>query len=79
MPTTIWLSSILTCTLSVDGSGSNDELYLSRDDSGSISLDEFKSVFRANVGRDAIPFDFDWWAGALIPPPFFVDRRSVIG
>lgn len=31
-----------------------------RDESGTISYDEFKNVFNANIGPDAIPFDFDW-------------------
>ena len=30
------------------------------DNDGFISFDEFKSVFVANVGPDAIPFNFDW-------------------
>ncbi|KXN88836.1 Calcium-binding mitochondrial carrier protein [Leucoagaricus sp. SymC.cos] len=29
------------------------------DDSGYITFDEFKTVFSANIGPDAIPFDFD--------------------
>ena len=33
-----------------------------RDESGTISYDEFKNVFNANIGPDAIPFDFDWYA-----------------
>ena len=33
-----------------------------RDNSGTITYDEFKKVFQANIGPDAIPFDFecDW-------------------
>jgi hypothetical protein len=31
-----------------------------RDNDGFITYDEFKSVFSANIGPDAIPFDFDW-------------------
>ena len=31
-----------------------------RDNSGYISFDEFKTVFSANIGADAIPFDFEW-------------------
>ncbi|KAL1706195.1 mitochondrial carrier domain-containing protein [Schizophyllum commune] len=36
--------------------------YFDVDQSGTISFDEFKNVFSANIGRDAIPFDFnsDW-------------------
>ncbi|KAI0660589.1 mitochondrial carrier [Cubamyces menziesii] len=36
--------------------------YFDVDESGTISYDEFKNVFNANVGPDAIPFDFecDW-------------------
>lgn len=30
------------------------------DASGTISFDELKNVFTANVGPDAIPFNFDW-------------------
>ncbi|KAI0363620.1 mitochondrial carrier [Pilatotrama ljubarskyi] len=33
--------------------------YFDVDESGTISYDEFKNVFNANVGPDAIPFDFD--------------------
>ncbi|EKM84071.1 hypothetical protein AGABI1DRAFT_97017 [Agaricus bisporus var. burnettii JB137-S8] len=33
--------------------------YFDVDHSGYISFDEFKTVFSANVGPDAIPFDFD--------------------
>ena len=31
-----------------------------RDRSGYITFDEFKTVFSANIGPDAIPFNFDW-------------------
>lgn len=36
--------------------------YFDADRSGSIDFDEFKNVFQANVGPDALPFDFnsDW-------------------
>ncbi|KAF9041839.1 mitochondrial carrier [Hymenopellis radicata] len=36
--------------------------YFDVDNSGFISYDEFKTVFSANIGPDAIPFDFncDW-------------------
>ncbi|OBZ79884.1 Calcium-binding mitochondrial carrier protein Aralar1 [Grifola frondosa] len=36
--------------------------YFDVDDSGTITYDEFKNVFNANIGPDAIPFDFecDW-------------------
>ena len=30
------------------------------DHSGFIDFNEFKTVFSANLGPDAIPFDFDW-------------------
>lgn len=30
------------------------------DNSGTITYEEFKNVFSANVGPDSIPFDFDW-------------------
>ncbi|EMD32637.1 hypothetical protein CERSUDRAFT_87946 [Gelatoporia subvermispora B] len=33
--------------------------YFDVDDSGTITYDEFKNVFKANIGPDAIPFDFD--------------------
>ncbi|KAF8078970.1 mitochondrial carrier domain-containing protein [Lyophyllum atratum] len=33
--------------------------YFDVDNDGYITYDEFKSVFSANVGTDAIPFDFD--------------------
>ncbi|EJF67161.1 mitochondrial inner membrane protein [Dichomitus squalens LYAD-421 SS1] len=33
--------------------------YFDVDESGTISYDEFKNVLNANVGPDAIPFDFD--------------------
>lgn len=31
-----------------------------RDNSGTITLDEFKNVFTANVSSSVVPFDFDW-------------------
>jgi len=31
------------------------------DGSGTITFDEFKSVFSAEIGPDAIPFNFDWY------------------
>jgi len=31
------------------------------DGSGTITFDEFKSVFSAEMGPDAIPFNFDWY------------------
>jgi hypothetical protein len=31
-----------------------------RDGSGTITFDEFKSGFSAEIGPDAIPFNFDW-------------------
>ncbi|KAF9015681.1 mitochondrial carrier domain-containing protein [Cyathus striatus] len=34
--------------------------YFDVDNSGYITYDEFKTVFSANIGPDAIPFDFDW-------------------
>lgn len=37
------------------------------DDSGTITYDEFKSVFNANIGPDSIPFDFDWYAAHATP------------
>ncbi|KAF8665365.1 hypothetical protein AX16_000384 [Volvariella volvacea WC 439] len=33
--------------------------YFDVDNSGYITFDEFKNVFSANVGSDALPFDFD--------------------
>ena len=30
------------------------------DHSGFIDFNEFKTVFSANLGPEAIPFDFDW-------------------
>jgi solute carrier family 25 aspartate/glutamate transporter 12/13 len=30
------------------------------DGSGTNTFDEFKSVFSAEIGPDAIPFNFDW-------------------
>lgn len=58
--------------------------YFDVDNSGFITYDEFKSVFSANIGPDAIPFDFDCdWVklylgkkngthvlGCLSPQPF---------
>ena len=32
----------------------------SSDSSGTITFDEFKNVFSANLGPGSIPFDFDW-------------------
>ncbi|KAG5351705.1 hypothetical protein C0989_005218 [Termitomyces sp. Mn162] len=34
--------------------------YFDVDHDGYITFNEFKNVFTANVGPDAIPFDFDW-------------------
>ena len=31
-----------------------------RDESGTITFDEFKNVFSSNLGPDSIPFDFNW-------------------
>jgi hypothetical protein len=31
-----------------------------RDGSGTITFEEFKGVFSAEIGPDAIPFNFDW-------------------
>lgn len=31
------------------------------DGSGTITFEEFKSVFSAEIGPDAIPFNFDWY------------------
>ncbi|KAF8151062.1 hypothetical protein BJ912DRAFT_1071770 [Pholiota molesta] len=39
--------------------------------SGYIDYNEFKTVFSANLGPDALPFDFDWSAAPCI-------RRSLI-
>jgi len=33
--------------------------YFDVDNSGTITYDEFKKVFQANIGPDSIPFDFD--------------------
>jgi len=32
------------------------------DGSGTITFAEFKSVFAATLGADALPFNFDWYA-----------------
>ena len=37
-----------------------------RDGSGTITFDEFKSVFSAAIGPDAIPFNFDWCVLAVV-------------
>lgn len=37
-----------------------------RDGSGTITFDEFKSVFSSHIGPDAIPFNFDWFAPAFL-------------
>ncbi|KAG8680964.1 mitochondrial aspartate-glutamate transporter agc1 [Ceratobasidium sp. 394] len=34
--------------------------YFDVDGSGTITFDEFKNVFSANLGPDSIPFDFNW-------------------
>lgn len=36
-----------------------------RDGSGTITYDEFKNVFSANLGPGSIPFDFDWCASLV--------------
>jgi hypothetical protein len=38
-----------------------------RDGSGTITFDEFKTVFSANIGPDAIPFNFDWCVFMSVP------------
>jgi hypothetical protein len=36
-------------------------LYVAYSDgAGTITFDEFKNVFSAEIGPDAIPFNFDW-------------------
>jgi len=35
---------------------------LCSDGSGTITFDEFKSVFAATLGAEALPFNFDWYA-----------------
>ena len=40
-------------------SGSGDSF---RDNSGTITYDEFKNVFKATLAEDSIPFDFDGYA-----------------
>ncbi|ELU39447.1 Subunit of the condensin complex, which reorganizes chromosomes during cell division [Rhizoctonia solani AG-1 IA] len=34
--------------------------YFDVDSNGTITFDEFKSVFSSNLGPDSIPFNFDW-------------------
>lgn len=45
------------------------------DHSGYITFDEFKNVFSANIGVDAIPFDFDRWV--LFLTFLFITLKSV--
>ena len=33
-----------------------------RDNSGTITYDEFKNVFKGTLSEDSIPFDFDGYA-----------------
>jgi len=40
--------------------------YFDVDGSGTITFDEFKSVFSAEIGPDAIPFNFDWCVLAVV-------------
>ncbi|KAF8274027.1 mitochondrial inner membrane protein [Lactarius quietus] len=40
--------------------------YFDVDGSGTITFDEFKGVFSSHIGPDAIPFNFDWFALALL-------------
>lgn len=41
-------------------------VVICRDGSGTITFDEFKSVFSAEIGPDAIPFNFDWCVLVLV-------------
>lgn len=46
---------------------------IARDNSGTITYDEFKEVFKANVGPDAVPFNFDGYVSS--PFKFMHGRR----
>lgn len=59
-PTIASRSTTLTCGCpSPSTDGFSFLTSPSSDGSGSITFDEFKSVFSANIGPDAIPFNFD--------------------
>jgi len=42
------------------------------DSSGTITFDEFKNVFKAQIKPDAIPFDFDWCESYMPLPHVFL-------
>lgn len=42
--------------------GRRAQVTHSRDNSGTITYDEFKNVFKATLAEDSIPFDFDGYA-----------------
>ena len=64
MPTTGLRSSTLTCEcLWLRGlQGRRAQVTRCRDNSGTITYDEFKNVFKATLAEDSIPFDFDGYA-----------------
>lgn len=49
------------------------------DSSGTITFEEFKNVFSANIGTDSIPFDFDWYVHPALLIPQLLICVSVIG
>lgn len=57
-------SNTLTCELAWVHTCARSDLFfffVFSDSSGTITFDEFKNVFKANIGPNAIPFDFDWY------------------
>jgi solute carrier family 25 aspartate/glutamate transporter 12/13 len=50
--------------------GMADVCCVYRDGSGTITFDEFKSGFSAEIGPDAIPFNFDWCVLVVLQEPW---------
>ena len=59
----------------------NSFYHPNRDHSGFIDFNDFKTAFSANLGPEAIPFDFDWYVSFYIIQVFarFIPLASVTG
>lgn len=54
-------------------------MFVYSDSSGTITFEEFKSVFSANIGPESIPFDFDWYVDPVLLTPHLLICGSVTG
>lgn len=64
----------LKCTILI-----TDGFCLNSDHDGYITYDEFKNVFSANIGSEAIPFDFDWYADPFETRMSWLTRPQRLG